>query len=168
LASQPGTYALSLMPIQICLEQRPASPSCMRRHESCQALWRISLTHWLWILPTFSNALQRRSCTAGHRHKKPSGGRFPCKNAALAGANAVYRSPTPSVPVLPLAPATQHATAREKPATYVGEAISRKQPVSAPVIRRASIIEADAFASPSSHAVRPLPHLRELRVAHAC
>ena len=86
----------------------------------------------------------------------------------MAGANAVYRSPTPSVPVLPLALAPQPATAREKPASYVGETISRKQPASAPVTSRGSSVEADAFASPSSHAVRPPSQFHELRVAHAC
>ena len=93
---------------------------------------------------------------------------FLTQDCCIAGANAVYRSPTPSVPVLPLAPAPQPATAREKPATYVGETISLEQPASAPVTSRESSFEADAFASPSSHAVRPPSQFHELRAAHAC
>ena len=49
-----------------------------------------------------------------------------------AGHNAVYRSPTPSVPLLPLAPALQPAPAHSRADAGVSEAHGHKQPASAP------------------------------------
>ena len=71
-----------------------------------------------------------------------------------AGHSAVYHSPTPSVPVLPLAPALQPSPARSMVGAPASEPPEPQQPASAPVTRRESQAAVQAHAAPRSEDVR--------------
>lgn len=75
----------------------------------------------------------------------------------VAGHSAVYHSPTPSVPVLPLAPALQSPPACSMVSAPASEAPGPQQTASAPVTRRESQAAVQAHAPPSTEEVRTLP-----------
>ena len=76
----------------------------------------------------------------------------------FAGHSAVYHSPTPSVPVLPLTPALQPSPARSMVDPPIAEAPGCQQTASAPVTLRESQAAIQSHAAPSSEDVRALPH----------